>query len=164
MQTFVRIPTVTLDLLNACTKMQGVRVNETLTAKLVEDISAGHDYAVIVVSVQHHRFAEVIDPLTQRVGSATVLLFNNLWTDPDEEVSALPAGQVVWGFPRAGGGFGPDGVLTGGLLKNVMISQFASRSKTGPGTAPTPREQAVRELFSGSGFGFQVQRDFRGWL
>ncbi|OLV18878.1 hypothetical protein BOO71_0004516 [Deinococcus marmoris] len=130
----------------------------------MQDLPLNHTYDLIVVSVQHYRFAEVMAFLNGRVGDATVLLFNNLWTDPQAAVSALPAKQLVWGFPRAGGGFRPDGVLAGGLLKNVMIGQFGPRAKASSEHAPTRREQAVRELFRSSGFGIQRQYDFQGWL
>jgi 2-dehydropantoate 2-reductase len=153
-------PTLTLDILDTRTRMQGVRIRETFSTHLVEDLPLAHNYDLIIVSVQHYRLPEVVAFLAHRVGNATLLMFNNVWTDPHEEVAALPADQVVWGFPRAGGGFGNDGVLTGGILKNVMFGQFG----TGSGTSPTRRELAVRELFRSSGFGIQVQRDFRGWL
>jgi 2-dehydropantoate 2-reductase len=153
-------PTLKVDILDARTRMQGVRVRETFSTHLVEDLPANHNYDLIIVSVQHYRLPEVVDFLAHRMGNTTVLMFNNIWTDPHEEVAALPSDQLVWGFPRAGGGFGSDGVLTGGLLKNVMFGQFG----TEPGTNPTRRDLAVRELFRSSGFGIQVQRDFRGWL
>jgi 2-dehydropantoate 2-reductase len=153
-------PTLTLDILDARTRMQGVRIRETFSTHFVEDLPADHTYDLIIVSVQHYRLPEVVNFLTNRVGNATVLMFNNIWTDPHEEVAALPADQLVWGFPRAGGGFGSDGVLTGGLLKNVMFGQFGTEA----GVKPTRRELEVRELFKSSGFGIQVQRDFRGWL
>jgi len=153
-------PTLTLELLDTRTRVLGVRVRETLPMHYVEELSAAHDYDLIMVSVQHFRFAEVVDFLTGRVGKATVLLFSNLWTDPQAAVAALPADQLVWGFPRAGGSFGTDGVLRGALLKNVIFGEFALSSKADL----TPRERELQALFRGSGFGIQTQRDFRGWL
>ncbi|WP_293911583.1 2-dehydropantoate 2-reductase N-terminal domain-containing protein [Deinococcus sp.] len=150
-------PTVQLDLLDARTRLQGVRVMGTLSTPLVEDLNADHAYDLIVVSVQHYRFAEVMSFLAERVGSATVLMFNNLWVGPESAASALNADQLVWGFPRAGGGFGPGGVLRGSLLKNVIFGDLGAG-------ADSSRGRTVRELFRGSGFGIQEQRDFRGWL
>jgi 2-dehydropantoate 2-reductase len=150
-------PTVRLDILDARTRFQGVTVRETLSTPLTEELSADHDYDLIVVSVQYYRFAEVMSFLAGRVGNATVLIFNNLWADPDAATSALNAEQLVWGFPRAGGGFGPDGVLRGSLMNNVMFGDLGAG-------ADGSRGRAVRELFRGSGFGIREQRDFRGWL
>ena len=157
-------PTVAIDLLDTRTKLQGVQVRDTFATRFVEDLPADHGYDLIVVSVQHYRFAEVVEFLTGRIGNATVLLFSNLWTDPHEAVSSLPADQLVWGFPGAGGSFGPGGVARGGLLKNVKFGDFGMDSRSGSRALPTPRERAVREFFRGAGFGIQVQHDFRGWL
>ncbi len=70
--------------------------------------------------------------------------------------TALPAGQLAWGFPQAGGGFSAAGVLEGALFAKVHFGTF--------GTAPTARELAVRRLFQQSGFTIEEHSDFRGWL
>lgn len=137
-------------------RLRGVPVEETWTTRLREDIPEGHDYDLIILSVQHYRFPEAAAFLGPRVGKATVLVFNNLWTDPQAAASPFPAGQVAWGFPMAGGGFDESGVLKGSLLHKVQLGTF--------GTDPTARELAVRDLFLKSGFGVEQQRDFRGWL
>ena len=157
-------PTLAIDLLDARTRIQGVQIKDTFATRFVEDLPADHEYDLIVVSVQHYRFAEVVDFLIGRIGNATVLLFSNLWIDPHEAVSSLPADRLVWGFPGTGGGIQPGGVLRGGLLKNVKFGDFGTDSRSGSRALPTPRERAVRELFRGAGFGIQVQHDFRGWL
>jgi 2-dehydropantoate 2-reductase len=153
-------PTVTLNLLDARTRIQGVQVDETMSMQFVETIPTDHTYDLIVLSIQQHQFPEVAGFLAERVGEATVLIFQYFWNDPQAEASALPANQLVWGFPSAGGGFGDDGVLTGSLLKSVLFDPFGARGAT----APTPRELAVRALFKDSGFGIQEQPDFRGWV
>ena len=71
-----------------------------------EALEPDHDFDLIVVSVQHYSFAEAMSFLAPRAGRATVLVFNNLLVEPAAAVEALPAGQVAWGFPGAGGGFG----------------------------------------------------------
>lgn len=157
-------PEVTLDLLDVRRRVQGVWVQETLSTALIEDLPAGHDHDLIMVSVQHYRFPEVVDFLAQRPSQATVLLFSNLWTELDEAVAALNAEHLVWGFPGAGGSFGADGVLTGVLMKTVMIGSPGSEVPAGATPPPSPREQAVRELFRSSGFGIKVQRDYPGWV
>ncbi len=153
-------PTLALNILDARTKLQGVRVNETLHTPLVEDLPADHNYDLIVVSVQHYRLPEVTNFLVSRLGNATVLMLNNIWTDPHEATATLPADQIIWGFPSAGGGFRDDGVLIGGLLKSVMFGRFGIEA----GSKPSARELVVREVLKGSGFGIHEQRDFRGWL
>jgi 2-dehydropantoate 2-reductase len=121
-----------------------------------EDLPAGHDYDLILVSVQHYDFEEVSAFLGPRAGKATVLVFNNLWAEPQRAASRLPAGQLAWGFPRAGGGFGSDHVLRGALFDKVCFGTFLAD--------PSPRELAVRELFTRAGFIIVEQRDFRSWL
>jgi len=149
-------PTVQLDLLDARTKSAGVLVKETWATVLREDLPANHDYELIVVSVSHDKFAEAMAFLSGRVGKATVLVFNNLWVDPGAATASLPAGQVVWGFPGAGGGFAPAGTLRGGMLKQVFFGTL--------NTDRTPRDEAVRSLFRSAGFSVSEQKDFRAWL
>ncbi len=137
-------------------KLQGVPVEETWQMRLREDLPVDHDYELIVLSVQHYRFAEAAAFLGPRVSKATVLVFNNFWTEPREATADLPADQLAWGFPMAGGGFDANGVLKGALFSRVQLGTF--------GTNPTAREAAVRRLFREAGFGIGEQRDFRGWL
>jgi 2-dehydropantoate 2-reductase len=153
-------PTLNLNLLDARTRIQGVQVNEIMPMRFVETIPTDHTYDLIVVSIQQHHFLEVAGLLAARIGNATVLIFQYFWNDPQVDASALPANQLVWGFPSAGGGFGDDDVLTGSLLKNVLFSHSGARGAT----APTQRELEVRALFKDSGFSIQEQHDFRGWV
>ncbi|AMR29401.1 ketopantoate reductase [Hymenobacter psoromatis] len=148
-------PAVPLKLLDARAQIQGVPVETQWTTRLREDLPADHDYDLLIVSVQHYRFAEVAAFLGSRVGNATVLVFNNLWTDPQAAAAPLPAGQVAWGFPQAGG-FAAGGGITGALFGKVLFGTF--------GTDPTAREVAVRDLFRQSGFNVEEHRDWRGWL
>jgi len=121
-----------------------------------EDLPADHDYDLILVSVQHYHFEEVAAFLGPRVGKATVLVFNNFWAEPQVAASVLPAGQVAWGFPQAGGGFGSDGVLRGAMFGKVQFGTLLAD--------PSPRELAARDLFAKAGFKIVEQRDFRSWL
>lgn len=121
-----------------------------------ESLEPDHDFDLILVSVQHHSFAGAVSFLAPRVGQATVLVFNNLWVEPQAAVDALPTGQVVWGFPGAGGGFGDDGVLRAALLPIVFFGTL--------GGPPTERAQAVRTIFRQAGFKSRETTDFRGWL
>ncbi|WP_437537044.1 2-dehydropantoate 2-reductase N-terminal domain-containing protein [Sorangium sp. So ce726] len=149
-------PAVPLKFLDLRTKLTGVLVEETWQVRLREDLPVDHDYDLILLSVQHYHFAEAVAFLGPRVGKATVLVFTNLWTDPQAATAGLPASQVAWGFPMAGGGFDEKGVLRGSLFPRVQFGTF--------GTDPSARELTARDLFRKAGFGINEQRDFRGWL
>lgn len=149
-------PAVTLQIIDARGSMFGERVNENWTIHMREDLPADHDYDLILVSVQHYHFEDAAAFLGQRAGKATVLVFNNFWAEPQQAASSLPAAQLAWGFPGAGGGFGSDGMLRGALFKKVTLGTFL--------TDPSPRERAVRALFAKAGFGIVEQHDFRSFL
>jgi 2-dehydropantoate 2-reductase len=148
--------TIDLELIDARRRPWGRRVAQTWPVRYRETLEPGHDFDLIVVSVQHYHVAEAVSVLAPRVGNATVLIFNNLWAEPLDAVKALPADQVAWGFPGAGGGFGNDGVLRAALLPVVFFGTH--------GKPPTAREQAVRTVFRQAGFRLQENADFRGWL
>lgn len=147
---------VPLKFYNARAKLNGALVEENWTIRMREDLPVNHDYDLIVVSVQHYHFDDVAAFLGPRVGKATVLIFNNLWKDPQVAASPLPKDQLAWGFPMAGGGFDKNGVLGGALFHKVYFGTF--------GTDPTERELKVRKLFQTSGFQIKEHRDFKGWL
>lgn len=147
---------VKLNIRDARRNAKGVMIGETWPQVLREDLPVDHDYDLIVVSLSHPSVAAATAFLGPRVGKATVLMFNNLWIEPHAAVAALPAGQVVWGFPGAGGGFDAQGTLNGGLLKTVSFGIL--------GTASGARDLAVRNLFTAAGFRVAEQADFRSWL
>jgi 2-dehydropantoate 2-reductase len=149
-------PAVRLEIVDARRSINGKRVNENWAINMREDLPADHDYDLILVSVQHYHFEDAAAFLAPRAGKATVLVFSNLWVEPQQAASLLSADQLAWGFPGAGGGFGPDEVLRGALLGKVTFGTFP--------IDPTPRELAVRELFSKAGFAIGEQRDFRSFL
>jgi 2-dehydropantoate 2-reductase len=149
-------PGVRLEIIDARRSIVGQRVNESWAIRMREDLPADHDYDLILVSVQHYHFEDVSAFLGPRVGKATVLVFNNVWAEPQQAASRLPADRLAWGFPMAGGGFGSDQVLRGALFGKVFFGAFL--------TDPSPRELAVRELFTKTGFTIVEQRDFRSWL
>ncbi len=147
---------VRLDLIDARRSIVGRRVTESWAIRMREDLPADHDHDLILVSVQHYHFEDAAAFLGPRVGKATVLVFNNLWAEPQQAASRLPAGQLAWGFPGAGGGFSPDHVLRGALFGKVVFGTFL--------TDPSPRELAVRAVFAKAGFTVVEQRDFRSRL
>lgn len=145
-----------LRLLDARVKARGVLVEESWPLRLREDLPADHDYELIIVSVQHYQFREAAAFLSSRAGRATLLIFSNFWDDLRAAAAALPAGQLAWGFPQAGGAVEADSTVVGSLFGKVWFGTF--------GTAPTDREVAVRDLFRQSGFQLVEDRDWRGWL
>lgn len=147
---------IDLNLLDLHRRPWGERVVESWPVRYREELTADDGFDLIVVSVSHHRLAEVAAFLAPRIGNATVLIFGNLWAEPLDAVAPLPADRLAWGFPGAGGGFGKDDVLRGTLSPTVVFGTF--------GQPPTPREQAVRSVFRGAGFKISEQPDIRGWL
>jgi 2-dehydropantoate 2-reductase len=148
--------TVDLEIKDGRSARDGRPVSEKWPIVLREDLNAGHDYDLIILSVNHDQLPEATAFLGPRIGNATVLVFNNVWTEPAVAVSALPGEQVVWGFPGGGGGFvGPT--LRGGVVKNVFLGFCGDSNRTA-------RYRAVRELFRAAGFAVSEQRDFRSWL
>lgn len=147
---------VRTDIYDARRKSRDQHVSGVLPTRFRESLSRDDGCDLVVLSVAHHRLAAAIKYLTPRVGAATVLVFGNVWDEPLDAVATLPAGQVVFGFPRAGGGFTEDGVLHGALFRSVILGRA--------GTSPTPRELAVRNVFSQAGFAVRVETDMRGWL
>jgi 2-dehydropantoate 2-reductase len=149
-------PAIDLELIDSRRRVRGQRVTEKWPVRYRESLEPDHDFDLIVVSVQHYGFAEAVSFLAPRLGRATVLVFNNLWVEPLAAVDALPADQVAWGFPGAGGGFGDDGVLRAALLPMVFFGTL--------GGPPTERAEAVRTVFRRAGFKIRENTDFRGWL
>jgi 2-dehydropantoate 2-reductase len=147
---------VQLDWVDGRRKPFGRRVRESYRTPLRESFDAGDGFDLIVLSVGHHRLAEAATFLAPRLGAATVLVFGNIWEEPLAAVAPLPADQVVFGFPQAGGGFRDDGVFWGGLLPSVTIGTKEATQ--------TPREQAVIAAFRTAGLAARKEEDMRGWL
>ncbi|HEY5593231.1 MAG TPA: 2-dehydropantoate 2-reductase N-terminal domain-containing protein, partial [Paludibacter sp.] len=148
--------TVSLNVYDARKNIRGKLIQENWSIKMIEDFNANHDYDLIFVSVQHYHFTKVAEFLADKIGKATVLIFNNFWEEPLEQVANLPAEQLVWGFPQAGGGFDNKGVLNGTIMGSITIGTF--------GTEPTERAVAVMDLFKSAGIKSKVNKDFRSWL
>jgi len=147
---------VSLNVYDARKSIRGKLIQEDWPIKMIEDLNPNHDYDLIFVSVQHYHFTKVADFLADKIGKATVLIFNNFWEEPLEQVTNLPAEQLVWGFPQAGGGFDKNGVLNGTIMGSIVLGTF--------GTEPSERAVAVMELFKSAGIKSNVNKDFRSWL
>lgn len=129
---------------------------ETWKVKMTEELDADHNYDLIVISVQHYQLSSVIEAIADKVGNATVLLFNNFWDEPEPMVTKLPKEQIVWGFPRAGGGFDQNGILKGTLFDSFIIGTF--------GTELSDRAIRVLDNFNAAGFKPNIYNDFRSYL
>jgi 2-dehydropantoate 2-reductase len=147
---------INLELLDLHRRPWGERIAESWSVRFREDLTPDDGFDLIVVSVSHHRLAEVAAFLAPRLGNATVLIFSNLWAEPLEAVAPLPADRLAWGFPGAGGGFGKNDVLKATLSPTVTFGTL--------GQPLTLREQEVRRVFRGAGFKISEQPDMRGWL
>ncbi|RDI26602.1 ketopantoate reductase family protein [Lentzea flaviverrucosa] len=147
--------TTSLDLLDMRRSLRGQRVVREWPVRLREELGPDHDFDLIVLSVGHHRLTEAADFLAPRVGRATVLVFGNIWAEPLDAIGALPAEQVAWGFPLAGGGFGENGVLRGAILPSVLFGTVGPQAERG---------RVVRRVFREAGFRIREEPDFRGWL
>jgi len=148
--------TVSLNVYDARKSIRGKLIQEIWPITMIEDFNAHHDYDLIFVSVQHYHFTKVAAFLAGKIGNATVLIFNNFWDEPLEQVANLPAAQLVWGFPQAGGGFDNKGVLNGTIMGSITLGSF--------GTELSERAVAVMNLFASAGFKSKVIKDFRSWL
>lgn len=147
---------VRLDWIDGRRKPLGRRVRESFRNSLRESLDPGDRFDLIVLSVGHHRLAEASAFLARRIGEATVLVFGNVWEELVTAIAPIPAEQVVFGFPQAGGGFGENGVLWGAMLPSVIIGTTDA--------SPTPREQKVFSAFRQAGVAVRQEKDMRGWL
>lgn len=147
---------VQLDWIDGRRRPFGRRIRETFHTSLHESIDRDHGFELIVLSVGHHHLAEAAAFLAPQLGAATVLVFGNVWEEPLAAVAPLPADQVVFGFPQAGGGFGDDGALSGALLSSVIIGTSDA--------TPTKREREVLTAFRQAGLSIRQEEDMRGWL
>lgn len=147
---------VQLDWIDGRRKPFGRQVRETFRTTIRESLEPGDGFDLVVLSVGHHRLAEAAAFLAPRIGDASVLVFGNLWQEPLAAAAPLPADQLVFGFPQAGGGFGADGVLQGALIPSVIIGTT--------GAKPTRREQDVATAFTQARLTVRWQSDMRGWL
>jgi 2-dehydropantoate 2-reductase len=147
---------VRIDLIDARRRPLGKRVRESFRTPLRESLTPEDRFDLVVLSVAHHRLAEAAAFLAPRLGEGTVLVFGNIWEEPLAAVAPLPADQVVFGFPAAGGGLGTDGVLHGALFRSVIVGIA--------GALPSRRELDVLSAFRQAGLAPREEKDMRGWL
>lgn len=144
-----------LEILDSRRKRRDRWVRDRWSPVYREELSAAHDFDLIVLSVPHHRLPPAIAFLSTRIGSATVLMLSNMWEEPLELIAPLPAEQVVWAAPPAGGGYDVAGRLRATLLPSVTFGTL-------DGTL-TERGLAARTAFRHAGFRVREHADIRGW-
>ena len=147
---------VQMDLIDGRRRLLSRRVRDSFPTSLRESFTPEDRFDLIVISVAHHRLAEAAAFVAPRLGSSTVLVFGNIWDEPLAAIAPLPADQVVFGFPLAGGGFGDDGVLHGSLLRSVIVGTS--------GPSPSRRELEVRTALRQAGLTVREETDMRGLL
>ncbi len=147
---------VRMDLIDGRRRALGQRISTSFHTTLRETLDPTDGFDLIVLSVGHHHLAEAAAFLAPRVGNASVLVLGNIWDEPLAAVAPLPADQVVFGFPLAGGGFGADGVLHGALLRSLIIGSADE--------SPSQRERDVRAALEQAGVSIRVEKDMHGWL
>jgi 2-dehydropantoate 2-reductase len=147
---------VQLDVVDGRRGPLGRRSATSYRAELRESVHPDDGYDLVILSVGHHRLREAAAFLAPRIGDATVVVLGNVWDEPVDAVAPIPAEQVVFGFPSAGGGFGDDGVLHGGVLRSVTLAA--------PATGPDRRGLEARLAFRQAGFVVRDQADMRKWL
>ena len=146
-------PTVNLDIIDGRRVPWGRRHVEQWPARYREAFDTEETYDLIVLSVSHAQLAAAAEFLAPHVGTATVLVLGNVWSELDEAIAPIPTGQVVWGFPGAGGGVDHAGVVRGGLLPVVVLGREAN-----------DRYTSVRRAIVDAGIRVSEQSDIRGWL
>ena len=149
-------PYIDLDILDGRTSFKGVPVKEKWPIRMREELTPDHDYDLIVLSVNHDQFANVVKIVGPNAGKATLLLFNNVWDDLRLFAEGLPMDQIVWGFPGAGGGYSSNHKLEGGFMKSIYLQTEAT-------AASRTRHQSVAGLFRQAGFSFSWQKDIQVW-
>jgi len=147
---------VQLDWIDGRRKPLGRRIRESYRTTLRESLDPGDGFDLIVLSVGHHQLAQASAFLAPRLGKATVLVLGNIWEEPLAAVAPLPAGQVVFGFPQAGGGFRDGGVLWGAMMPSIIIGTTD--------VSPSQQEQAAITAFRQAGVAVRQEKDMRGML
>lgn len=92
-------PHVDLEISDGRRRRNNRQVHRRWPISMREELSADHDYDLIVLSVNHNQMPDAVEFLAPRVADATVLVFNNIWIEPTQAVAGIPADQIVWGFP-----------------------------------------------------------------
>ena len=153
---------VNMDIIDGRQKKAKRQVTEQWGITLLEEIPTDHDYDLIFVSVRHTQLDSAISTLSSRSNNATILICNNYWGHFEEVETRLPQGQVIWGFPGAGGRYSDGNHLIGGFLPNFFLEKLNKKKKELSGLRE--RYEKITTLFMSSGFKISKQSDMQSWL
>ena len=144
--------TVSLDIYDSRSKKQ---IKENWQINLKEEIEEDKTYDLILLSVNPEQVEGALLQVKRFAKNATVLFFCNYGLEVKAAVKDFPAGQIVFGFPGAGGGY--EGNVLGGIIYNFFQLGQA-------GAKLSERESFVKKIFSDAGFKVKVQKNIEEWL
>jgi 2-dehydropantoate 2-reductase len=124
--------------------------------KAVDSFSPDDDHDVWIVSVRHYQIDSVLPILKEHAGRADILFFNGLWGGLEPIDRSLPRSPYLWGFPVAGGGYTPEGILEAALLDEVRLGEVDGRV--------TPRLERLKTLFEQARLKVDIQPNILHWL
>lgn len=127
--------TVSLDIYDSRSKKQ---IKESWQINLKEEIEEDKTYDLILLSVNPEQVEGALLQVKRFAKTATVLFFCNYGLEVKNTVKDFPAGQIVFGFPGAGGGY--EGNALGGIMYNFFQLGQA-------GAKLSERESFVKKYF-----------------
>jgi 2-dehydropantoate 2-reductase len=130
--------------------------NALYQLKVVDSLSPTDDYDFYIVSVRHYQIDSVLPILKNSVGKADVLFFNGDWAGFEHIDRVLTRAKYLWGFPVAGGGYLPDGVLNAALLNEVRLGEVDGQA--------TSRLDQLKGIFEHARLKVDIQRNIQHWL
>ncbi|NMB55399.1 MAG: ketopantoate reductase family protein [Leptolinea sp.] len=124
--------------------------------KMTEELSADHDYDLILVSVRHYQLESVLPLLRDFAGKADVLFFNGNWDGMEIINTYLLPSQYLWGFPVAGGGYTKEKLLNAALLDEIRLGELDGEI--------SPRLLRLKKVFEKAHLKVDVQTNIKHWL
>lgn len=124
--------------------------------RLVETLAPTDDYDFYIVSVRHYQLESVLPLLKANLGQGDVLFFNGNWDGFAVVDRFLPRTKYLWGFPVAGGGYTPAGVLNAALLDEVRLGEVDGQA--------TSRLTSLKAMFERAHLKVDIQPDIEHWL
>jgi 2-dehydropantoate 2-reductase len=124
--------------------------------KLVDSLSPADDYDFYIVSVRHYQLDAVLPIVKNNAGKADILFFNGNWAGFESIDRVLPRAKYLWGFPVAGGGYTPDGILNAALLNEVRLGETDGHA--------TSRTEQLKAVFEQARMKVDIQQNMLHWL
>lgn len=127
----------------------------TYSPTIVEDVSPGDAFELVMVPVKHYQLAETLRGLKDETPAADFLLFAANWDGPQAVDELLPRSRYVWGYAASTGGHGGD----------VLVFNMSDRFRFGPiGGEQPPWAQRVVDLFAAAAVEPDWKPDMLEWL